>query len=139
MGAAILAAPISCLKLIRFYFVSICAVPFLCLYSLRFCSNSCPSTVSLGALIRFRSRNEPFSASSRESAALRGGVLVYAAQAIPQTCRAFGVIDAEIADKGHLWTETNSQRENHRTLDDGASRTDFPARKPSQHGFLHDQ
>jgi hypothetical protein len=31
---------------------------------------------------------------------LRGGVLVYAAQAIPP-------IDAEIAEKGHLWTETN--------------------------------
>jgi len=30
---------------------------------------------------------------------LRGGVLVYAAQAIPP-------IDAEIAEKGHLWTET---------------------------------
>jgi hypothetical protein len=30
---------------------------------------------------------------------LRGGVLVYVAQAIPP-------IDAEIAEKGHLWTET---------------------------------
>ena len=30
---------------------------------------------------------------------MRGGVLVYAAQAIPP-------IDAEIAEKGHLWTET---------------------------------
>jgi hypothetical protein len=40
IGVAILAAPINCLKLIRFYFVSICGVPFLCLYSLRFCSNS---------------------------------------------------------------------------------------------------
>jgi hypothetical protein len=38
-------------------------------------------------------------ASSRKSAALRGGVLVYAAQAIPP-------IDAEIAEKGHLWMET---------------------------------
>jgi hypothetical protein len=30
----------------------------------------------------------------------RGGILVYAAQAIPP-------IDAEIAEKGHLWKETN--------------------------------
>jgi hypothetical protein len=40
-----------------------------------------------------------FSASSRKSAALRGGILVYAAQAITP-------IDAEIAEKDHLWTET---------------------------------
>jgi hypothetical protein len=31
---------------------------------------------------------------------LRGGVLKYAAQEIPQ-------IDAEIAEKGHLWMETS--------------------------------
>jgi hypothetical protein len=31
---------------------------------------------------------------------LRGGVLLYVAQAIPQ-------IDAEIGQKGHLWMETN--------------------------------
>jgi hypothetical protein len=30
---------------------------------------------------------------------LRGGVLLYAAQAIPP-------IDAEIVERGHLWTET---------------------------------
>jgi hypothetical protein len=36
----------------------------------------------------------------KEIKELRGGVLVYAAQAISQ-------IDAEIAEKGHLWTETN--------------------------------
>ena len=35
----------------------------------------------------------------KEIGELRGGVLVYAAQAIPS-------IDAEIAEKGHLWTET---------------------------------
>jgi hypothetical protein len=29
----------------------------------------------------------------------------YAAQAISQTCHAQGVIDAGIAEKGHLWTE----------------------------------
>jgi hypothetical protein len=40
-----------------------------------------------------------FFASSRKSAALRGGILLYAAQAIPP-------IDAEIAKKGHLWMET---------------------------------
>ncbi|MFY9706664.1 MAG: hypothetical protein WAJ95_12165, partial [Desulfobacterales bacterium] len=48
----------------------------------------------------FPIQNSPFSASSRKSAALRGGVLVSAAQEIPP-------IDAEIAEKGHLWTETN--------------------------------
>jgi len=32
---------------------------------------------------------------------LRGGIRLYAAQAIPP-------IDAEIAEKGHVWTETNS-------------------------------
>jgi hypothetical protein len=35
----------------------------------------------------------------KEIKELRGGVLLYAAQAIPP-------IDAEIAEKGHLWTET---------------------------------
>jgi hypothetical protein len=37
----------------------------------------------------------------KEIKELRGGVLLYAAQAIPP-------IDAEIAEKGHLWTRTNS-------------------------------
>ena len=32
-----------------------------------------------------------------------------AAQAIPQTGHVLGVIDAEIAEKGHLLTETNKQ------------------------------
>jgi hypothetical protein len=36
----------------------------------------------------------------KEIKELRGGVLLYAAQAIPP-------IDAEIAEKGHLWTETS--------------------------------
>jgi hypothetical protein len=36
----------------------------------------------------------------KEIKELRGGVLLYAAQAIPS-------IDAEIAEKSHLWTETN--------------------------------
>jgi hypothetical protein len=36
----------------------------------------------------------------KEIKKLRGGVLECAAQAIP-------LIDAEIAEKGHLWTETN--------------------------------
>jgi hypothetical protein len=35
----------------------------------------------------------------KEIKELRGGVLVYAAQVFP-------LIDAEIAEKGHLWTET---------------------------------
>jgi hypothetical protein len=34
----------------------------------------------------------------KEIKELRGGILLYAAQAIPP-------IDAEIAEKGHLWTE----------------------------------
>jgi len=41
----------------------------------------------------------------KEIKELRGGVLSYAAQAIPDLSR-LGVIDAEIAEKGHLWTET---------------------------------
>jgi hypothetical protein len=49
----------------------------------------------------FPIQKSPFSASSRKSAALRGGVLVYVAQAIPP-------IDAEIVEKGHLQTETSS-------------------------------
>ncbi|MDH3356946.1 MAG: hypothetical protein OEM06_05760, partial [Desulfobacteraceae bacterium] len=36
----------------------------------------------------------------KEIKVLHGGVLLYAAQAIPQ-------IDAEIGQKGHLWMETN--------------------------------
>ena len=38
---------------------------------------------------------------SRESAALRGSILLYTAQAIPPN-------DAEIAGKAHFWKETNS-------------------------------
>ena len=36
----------------------------------------------------------------KEIKELRGGILLYAAQAIPP-------IDAEIAEKGHFWTGTN--------------------------------
>ncbi|MGD8951780.1 MAG: hypothetical protein PVG62_13615, partial [Desulfobacterales bacterium] len=36
----------------------------------------------------------------KEIKELRGGILLYAAQAIPP-------IDAEIAEKGYLWTETS--------------------------------
>jgi hypothetical protein len=32
----------------------------------------------------------------------RKQTVLYAAQAIPQTCHVFSVIDAEIAEKGHL-------------------------------------
>ena len=42
----------------------------------------------------------------KEIKELRGGVLVYAAQGIPP-------IDAEIAEKGHLWTETSSFYDRH--------------------------
>jgi len=35
----------------------------------------------------------------KEIKELRGGILLYAAQAVPP-------IDAEIVEKGHLWTET---------------------------------
>jgi hypothetical protein len=52
--------------------------------------------ISIKALFSFRSRNVQFSASSRKLAASRGGILPYAAQAMPP-------IDAEIAEKGHLW------------------------------------
>jgi hypothetical protein len=41
-----------------------------------------------------------------KSATLRGGVLMHAAQAILLICQVFSVIDAEIAEKGHFWTET---------------------------------
>jgi hypothetical protein len=53
----------------------------------------------LKALMSFRSRNVQFSASSRKSVELRGGIPLYAAQAIMP-------IDAEIAEKGHFWTGT---------------------------------
>jgi hypothetical protein len=43
----------------------------------------------------------------KEIKELRGGVLLYAAQAIPDLSHAHGVIDAEIAEKGHLWMETS--------------------------------
>ena len=43
----------------------------------------------------------------------RRRTVLYAAQAIPQTCHVFSVIDADlsrsrrgIAEKGHLWTDT---------------------------------
>ena len=36
-----------------------------------------------------------------------GSELMYAAQAIPPDLSRLGVIDAEIAEKGHLWTETS--------------------------------
>ncbi|MFZ0105405.1 MAG: hypothetical protein WAK92_00925, partial [Thiobacillus sp.] len=55
--------------------------------------------VSRKTLIGFRFRNVQFSASSREAAELRGGILLSAAQAIAP-------IDAEIAGNGHFWTET---------------------------------
>ena len=47
----------------------------------------------------FRSRNEQIFCKFKEIKELRGGILLYAAQAIPR-------IDAEIAEKGPFWTET---------------------------------
>jgi hypothetical protein len=58
-------------------------------------AKQCRFTAYLTALVSFRSRNVQFSASLRISATLRGGALVYAAQAMLQ-------IDAEIAGKGYL-------------------------------------
>jgi hypothetical protein len=46
-----------------------------------------------------------FFASSRKTALLRGGALLRAAQAIPPDLSNLSVIDAEIAEKGHLWTK----------------------------------
>jgi len=68
---------------------------------------SCPSTASLRALVSFRSRNVQFSASSMK---LRNCAEAYSCKPHNrfQTCHAKGVIDAEIAEKGHLWTETRS-------------------------------
>jgi hypothetical protein len=59
----------------------------------------------MGTSVSFQFRNEQFFARARGAEApsqikgLRGGVPGYVAQAIPQ-------IDAEIAEKGHLWMET---------------------------------
>jgi hypothetical protein len=61
--------------------------------------NELISICSLKAQISSRSRNVQFSDSSRKSVELRGGILLYAAQAIIP-------IDAEIAEKGHFWTGT---------------------------------
>ena len=48
-----------------------------------------------------------FLASSRKSAALRGGVLLYAAQAIPPIDADLSRTKRGIAKKGHLWTEAS--------------------------------
>ncbi|MGB5618062.1 MAG: hypothetical protein WBM78_14565 [Desulfobacterales bacterium] len=53
-------------------------------------------------------------ASSRKSAARGGGFLSLAAQVFPLTCQTFGnvtrhalgVVDADMVEKGPLWTET---------------------------------
>jgi uncharacterized OB-fold protein len=42
----------------------------------------------------------------KEAAALRGGRRFCMPHKRFQTCHAQGVIDAEIAEKGHIWTET---------------------------------
>ena len=61
-----------------------------------------PAVVKLRARVSFRSRNVQFSASSRKSAKLRGGIHGYAAQVILP-------IDAEIVEKGHFWAETDAR------------------------------
>jgi hypothetical protein len=55
----------------------------------------------------------------KEIKELRGGILMYAAQAIPP-------IDAEIVEKGHFWTETTIHPDRRNTLKS--------ARKQVQHG-----
>jgi hypothetical protein len=54
----------------------------------------------MGTSVSFQFRNEEFFARSRESRDCAEAYIWYVAQAIPQ-------IDAEIAEKGHLWMETN--------------------------------
>jgi hypothetical protein len=49
---------------------------------------------------RFPIQNCAIFRKFKEIKELRGGILLYAAQAIPP-------IDAEIAEKGHLWTDTS--------------------------------
>jgi hypothetical protein len=53
-------------------------------------------------LTGFLSRNAQFSAVQGNQGMARRQTVLYAAQAIPQTCHVFSVIDAEIAEKGHL-------------------------------------
>ena len=52
------------------------------------------------ALAQFLGQKRAIFRKVKEIKGLRGGVQWYAAQAIPQ-------IDAEIAEKGRLWTETS--------------------------------
>jgi hypothetical protein len=59
----------------------------------------CPSTVFFIGTYQFPIQKCAIFCKFNEIKELCGGVLVYAAQAIPP-------IDAEIAEKGHLWTET---------------------------------
>ena len=54
-------------------------------------------------------RNEQFFARSRKSRNYAEAYKWYAAQAIPQ-------IDAEIAEKGHFWMETNAGSDFHKSL-----------------------
>ncbi|MGB5619561.1 MAG: hypothetical protein WBM78_22180, partial [Desulfobacterales bacterium] len=49
------------------------------------------------ALMSFRSRNVQFSASSRKSAALRGGILLYATKVIQETCHVFSMISDDLS------------------------------------------
>jgi len=56
---------------------------------------------SMGTGVSFQFRNKQFSARSRKSRDCAEAYKWYVTQAIPQ-------IDAEIAEKGHLWMETSS-------------------------------
>ncbi|MDY6903554.1 MAG: hypothetical protein SWH61_02605, partial [Thermodesulfobacteriota bacterium] len=53
-----------------------------------------------GTIWGFQSRNVNFSARSRKTRGCAEAYWTYAAQASPQ-------FDADIAEKGHLWMETN--------------------------------
>jgi hypothetical protein len=57
--------------------------------------------------------NSPFPIQKRaifgkfkEIKELRGGIRLYAHKRFRRTCHVFSVIDAEIVEKGHFWTET---------------------------------
>ena len=55
----------------------------------------------------FRPRNEQFLANSRKSRKCAEAYFCTPHKQFRQTCHVFSVIDTEIVEKGHLWTETN--------------------------------
>jgi hypothetical protein len=60
----------------------------------------------MGPSVSFQFRHEQFFASSRKSRDCAEAYIGYVAQAISQ-------IDAEIAEKGHFWMETNYPNKAH--------------------------